>query len=78
MTGLKYILMGMGFMAMLIVGSCSVLTYKAVSVAEDAAANGEDAITRIEKAADRQVQKHKNDEFYREAAYADTTSDYYE
>jgi hypothetical protein len=70
--------MGMGFMALLIVGSCTMLTYKAVDVAEDAAATGGDAITRLEEAADRQAEKRKNDEFYREAATADTTSDYYE
>jgi flavin-binding protein dodecin len=51
MHAVKYLFMGMGFMALLVVGSCSMLTYKAVEVA----GNSGDAIDRLEKAADRQV-----------------------
>ncbi len=78
MTGLKYILMGMGFMAVLIVGSCSMLTYKAVDVAQTAAANGGSAIDRLEQAADRQAEKRRNDDFYREAAYDSSSSEHYD
>jgi hypothetical protein len=77
MTAFKYVLMGMGVMALLIVGSCSMLTYKAVEVAEDAAASGGSAIDRIEEAADRQAEKRRNDEFYRDAAYEDRSSGEY-
>ena len=77
MAAVKYVLMGMGFMALLIVGSCSLLTYKAVEVAENAAANGGDAIDRIERAADRQVTRARNEEFYREAAYQERPSEEY-
>jgi hypothetical protein len=78
-AAVKYVLMGMGFMALLIVGSCSLLTYKAVEVAENAAAGGGDAITRLEKAADRQVTRARNEQFYREASYESRPSeDYYE
>jgi hypothetical protein len=75
MTAVKYLLMGMGVMALLVVGSCSMLTYSAVKVAESAAANGGDAIDRIEAAADRQVTRARNEEFYREAAASEDRSD---
>jgi hypothetical protein len=73
MNGLKYILMGMGVMAILVVGSCSMLTYKAVEVAETAAASGEGALDRLEEVAE----KRRDDEFYGRAAYEDSPSPEY-
>jgi hypothetical protein len=72
MTAVKYLLMGMGVMALLIVGSCSMLTYSAVKIAETAAAGSGGAIDRLEKAADRQVTRARNEEFYREAAHSES------
>jgi hypothetical protein len=67
MTAVKYIMMGMGFMALLVIGSCSLLTYSAFKVAETAAVGGEDAIDRIEKASEKQITRLRNEQFYREA-----------
>jgi threonine dehydrogenase-like Zn-dependent dehydrogenase len=71
MEGLRYVLMGMGCMALLVVGSCSLLSYSAVKVAETTEEaietmddNTADAIAGLEQAAELERERKREEELF--------------
>jgi hypothetical protein len=68
MDALKYVLAGMGCMGLLIVGSCSMLTYSAVAVTEEAIEKMDDntaeAIAGLEAAAEEARERKREEEIF--------------
>ena len=75
-TAVKYVLIGIGLLAVLLIGSCAVIGYTTVKAVETVSPHGTELVKQIEAAADRQALKVHNDRMNREAAYGDYESDY--
>jgi hypothetical protein len=77
--GFRYLLLGLAFFALLVVGSCSLMTYTAVQVAEKAVDAGVDktdeALSGFEQAIHEQAEREREEQLFGKNPTQETYSD---
>jgi hypothetical protein len=67
MDGLKYVLMGMGCMGLLILGSCSFVMYRTAEAVEAAADKSAETFEQFETTLNEQAEQERDEDLFGQA-----------